>query len=187
MLSDFFSQRFQSGFTIRFEKTFYRFSLVKINSQNALLKAKTRTPFHIQINDKVFEFVLTENDLRSPDFKAESTDKDGKKTESRDTIITTFKGKLSGENGSVVRMSLDGQKIEGFISTQTRADYFIEQAAKYSTRAASDDIVVYQVKDKINNPVINLGLDGQVAQIKNGVDKQAKVELLKTVMLLYQV
>lgn len=161
------------------KKVFNRFSLVKINSQEALLKAKAGIPFKIQTNDGSFEFVLTENDLRSAHFKSESTDRDGRKIEPRESIITTFKGKLSGQNRSIVRMFLNGQKIEGFISTQDRQDYFIESAANYSSRASSDDIVIYQVKDRINNPVINFGLDEQVAQFKNSVDKQAKAQFLK--------
>lgn len=160
-------------------KAFSQFSLVKINNQEALLKAKTGIPFRIQTNDRVFEFVLSENDLRSADFKAESTDKYGKKTEPRESIITTFKGKLTGQNGSIVRMFLDGQRIEGFISTQDRQNFFIEPAAKYSSSASGDDVVIYQVKDRINTPVINFGLDGHVAQFKNGVDRQAKAQFLK--------
>ncbi len=76
-------------------------------------------------------------------------------------------------------MFLDGQKIEGFISTQDRQDYFIEPATNYSSLAGSDEVVIFQAKDKVNNPVINLGLDGLVAQVRNGVDNQAKVQFVK--------
>jgi hypothetical protein len=76
-------------------------------------------------------------------------------------------------------MFLNGQRTEGFISTQERQDYLIEPATKYSSRAASDEVVIFQVKDKVNSPVINFGLDGLVAQVKSGVDKQAQAQFVK--------
>ncbi len=161
------------------KKSFNRFSIVKINNQKALLKAKSGIPFKIQTIDRTFEFVLTENDMRSADYKSEYTDKDGTKPNPADNVVTTYKGKLTGESSSIVRMSLDGIRTEGFISTQDRQDYFIEQATKYSSKASSDDAVIYQPKDKVNNPIINFGLDGIVAQIKNSVDKQVQAQFVK--------
>jgi hypothetical protein len=152
---------------------------VKINSQEALLKAKSGVPFKIQTNDRTFEFVLTLNDMRSANYKSEYTDKDGTKPVPGDDIVTTYKGKLIGQSGSIVRMSIDGLRTEGFISTQDRQDYFIEPAANYSSSARSNEVVIFQAKDKVNNSVINLGSDALVAQLKNSVDNQAKAQFLK--------
>jgi hypothetical protein len=162
------------------KKHFNRFSVVKINNQDALLKAKTGVPFNIQADERIFEFVLSANDMRSADYKSEYTDKDGRKTEPKNDTVTTYKGKLTGQSGSIVRMFLDGTKIEGFISTQERQDYFFEPAKNYSSWANSDELVIYQAKDKINNPVINLGLDELITLVKSGVDKQARVQFVKT-------
>jgi hypothetical protein len=152
---------------------------VKINAQEALLKTQTGIPFRIQTNDRVFEFVLTPNDLRSADYKSEFTDKDGRKSIPKDNTVNTFKGKLTDQSGSVVRMFLNGQKIEGFISTQDRQAYFIEPAANYSSKANSDDVVIFQAEDKLNKTVINFGLDAVVAQVKGSVDKQTDARFVK--------
>lgn len=161
------------------KKHFNRFSVLKINNQEALLKAKSGIPFKIQTDENTFEFILATNDMRSADYKSEYTDKNGTKANPIENVVTTYKGKLTGQSRSIVRMFLDGQKIEGFISTQDRQDYFIEPATNYSSLAGSDEVVIFQAKDKVNNPVINLGLDGLVAQVRNGVDNQAKVQFVK--------
>lgn len=173
--ASFFGQNLQADL----KKHFNRFSVVKINSQEALLKAKSGVAFKIQTNEITFEFVLAENDMRSADYKSEYTDRDGRKPEPRYNTVTTYKGKLTGQSGSIVRMFLDGLRIEGFISTQDRQDYFIEPAANYSSWASSDEVVIFQAKDKVNKPLINLDMDGLVAQVKSGVDKQAQAQFVK--------
>lgn len=161
------------------KKSFHKFSVVKINNQEALLKAKSSKEFKIQTDEITFEFVLTKNDMRSADYKAEYTDKDGKKYQLKNEEVITYKGKLIGQSGSIVRFSVDGQSVEGFISTQERQDYFIEPATNYSAKAKSDEVVIFQAKDRVNNPLMNLGSDGIVAQVRRGVDKQAQAQFVK--------
>ncbi len=161
------------------KKSFHKFSVVKINSQEALLKAKSGKEFKIQTDEITFEFVLTKNDMRSADYKAEYTDTDGKKYKLKDEEVITYKGKLTGQTGSIVRFTIDGQSVEGFISTQEREDYFIEPATNYSSKAKSDEVVIFQPKDRVNKIKLNLDSDGLVAQVKSRVDKQAQVQFVK--------
>jgi len=51
-------------------RSFNRFSVVKINNQEALQKAKTRSPFLIQTGEKTFQFILRLNDIRTADYRA---------------------------------------------------------------------------------------------------------------------
>lgn len=112
-----------------------------------MLKAKSGIPFKIQTDENTFEFILATNDMRSADYKSEYTDKNGTKANPAENVVTTYKGKLTGQSRSIVRMFLDGQKIEGFISTQDRQDYFIEPATNYYSLAGSDEVVIFQAKD----------------------------------------
>ncbi len=49
------------------KKHFIKFSVVKMNSQESLQKAKSGIPFKIQTDEKTFEFILAANDMRSAD------------------------------------------------------------------------------------------------------------------------
>ncbi len=144
------------------KKSFNKFSVVKINNRAAFGKAKSGTPFKIQINEKNFQFILKPNDIRSSDYKAEYTDNNGRHSLSRGEVFT-YTGTIIGEPNSLVALTVDGTKIEGYLATEDEG-FFIETAKKYSSRAKNDDQVIYQVKDKVNDDDNICGLDEAVAE-----------------------
>lgn len=136
---------------------FNKFSIVQINDREALQKAHSQAPFSIQTKEKNFQFILRFNDIRTEDYRAEYTDRDGKHTLPRGEVFT-YKSTLIGESKSVVALTVDGTKTEGYLATEHEG-YFIESAKKYSSYARADDKVIYQVKDKVNYDDDICGLD----------------------------
>lgn len=140
---------------------FNKFSVVRINDQEALAKARSLSPFNIQTNEKNFQFILRFNDIRSADYRAEDTDRDGRHILPRSETFT-YKSTLIGESKSVVALTVDGTKTEGYLATENEG-YFIESARKYSSHARDDDKVIYQVRDKVNHDDGVCGLDEVIA------------------------
>ena len=62
--------------------------------------------------------------------------------------INTYKGKISGDSSSEVRLTLDGNKVTGSFQSGS-TPYFVEPARKYSGTALSTDLVVYQEADSL--------------------------------------
>lgn len=141
--------------------SFNKYSIVKIDNQEALKKAKNQQPFKLETTDKIFQFILTPNDIRSEKYRAEFTDKDGQHSLPRGDVFT-YTGTLIGEKDSVLAFTVDGKVTEGFFLIG-REGYYLESAKKYSSHANNDDKVIYQTKDKIKKDNLVCGLDAAVA------------------------
>ncbi len=96
------------------------------------------------------------HDMRSSFYKAQNKDASGETLLER-TPVTTYKGQVDGEANSDVRLTIAGQRIEGYYSSQGER-YFIEAAGKYSRFAAANQFVVYRAEDVIAGDTINCGL-----------------------------
>lgn len=134
---------------------------MKIDDQEALKKAKSQQPFRLEANGKIFQFILKPNDIRSEKYKAEYTDKDGQHSLPRGDVFT-YTGTLIWDKDSVLAFTVDGKTTEGFFLIGQEA-YYLESAKKYSSRASSDEKVIYQTKDKVNKDDFVCGLDEAIA------------------------
>ena len=135
-----FAQNLQNDLTSAFKK----FDLVERRQIN-FRREENNQKLSIQTSERNFEFDLVLNDLRSPNYFAEVTDANGTRR-IENNKISTYKGRISGETNSVVRLTIDNEKIEGFFdSNGTR--FFIESAQKYSRFADKNDLVVYRAED----------------------------------------
>lgn len=144
------------------KKSFNKFSVVKINNREALRKAKSGTPLKIRFDDKNFQFVLKFNDVRSADYKSEYTDKDGRHSLPKGEVFT-YQGTIVGQPHSLVALTVDGTKTEGYFATEAEG-FFIESAKNYSSRAADNEQVIYSVKDKVAEDDNVCGLDEAMAE-----------------------
>ncbi len=93
------------------------------------------------------KLVISTHDLRGNSYKAQDTNAGGETLLER-APSNTYKGKVSGEANSDVRLMIDGSRIEGYF-TSGGERYFIERASKYSQSAANDEFVVYRAEDVI--------------------------------------
>ncbi|HLM03051.1 MAG TPA: FG-GAP-like repeat-containing protein [Pyrinomonadaceae bacterium] len=98
---------------------------------------------------KTFVLNLTANDLRAPRYSAEETTVVGAHTLDF-AGVKTFKGKVSGESSSEVRVTLDGAKVEGYFVAGAEK-FYIEPARRYSEFAVEADLVVYRESDFLNS------------------------------------
>ena len=126
-------------------KSFKKFNLTKINPQNASRSAENGRSIRIAAAEQTFEIVLTPNDLRAKNYRAENTTATGVRALEINEV-TTFKGKIAGEPDSEVRLNIGDAKLEGYFTT-SGGDFFIEPARKYSSKASADDFVVYRKED----------------------------------------
>ncbi len=146
--------------------SFNKFSVVRINNREALRKAKSGIPLNVQFDGKNFQFVLKFNDVRSADYKAEYTDQKGRYNLPKGEVFT-YQGTIVGHPHSLVALTIDGTKIEGYFATKTE-DFFIESAKNYSFRASDNEQVIYRVEDKVDGDDNVHGLDEMMTEgIKN--------------------
>jgi Metallo-peptidase family M12/FG-GAP-like repeat/Reprolysin family propeptide len=137
--------------------SFKKFDLVRINNQNALRQAESNRQLSIQTPAKNFQLSLTPNDLRSPRYRAEDTTTGGTRTLEKGQV-TTFKGKVTGDGSSEVRLMIDGTRIEGYFISEGRK-HFIEPANRHSEFAGRDDFIIYQEGDLLKNDLFSCHSD----------------------------
>jgi hypothetical protein len=140
----------QDALTKDLKKSFRKYELVKIDAAAVQKKAKARLPIEVQAYGRRFEFVLTPNDLRSANYRAVESSDAGDR-ELPQTEIITYKGKLTDDAASEVRLTVTEGNLEGLIYTGDKNKFFITKAEKFSKHAQKADAVVYSEGDVINN------------------------------------
>lgn len=124
-------------------KSFKKFSVVQI--KEALRQTETEGTLTIATSEKVFQLKVIPRDLRSPRYRAEDTSANGVRQLEK-VPVTTFKGTVSGESNSQVRLTVKSEKVEGYFTSKGER-YFIEPANNYSRSANENDFVVYSFED----------------------------------------
>jgi len=123
-------------------KSFSKVDVIHLNNSESLQQIESQNALSITTSEKTFQLSLTPRDLRSPRYRAENTTLKGMQT-IESGAVTTFKGKVSGDENSQVRLTIEASKIEGFFTTGDEK-YFIEPARRFSPLAAAGDFVVYR-------------------------------------------
>ncbi|MBV8859716.1 MAG: DUF4214 domain-containing protein [Acidobacteria bacterium] len=90
-----------------------------------------------------FDLVVEPFDVRTDDYRAVAVGEGGVVTELARTPSNSFRGHVRGQEGTVVRLFLDGSKVQGIIITPAQT-FFVEPARDLSTAAGSKDFVVYE-------------------------------------------
>lgn len=91
------------------------------------------------------ELVVWRNEMLAPGYKAENATPAGVVPVEAPSV-DTYRGRIAGEVESEVRVTINGNDVEGFFDIG-RSRYFVEPAERYSEAAAVRDTVVYQEKD----------------------------------------
>jgi hypothetical protein len=163
-------------------RSFRKFDLIRIRDSGPSLASGARR-VGIRAAGRDLELVLTSNDLRSARYTSEDSARPGKLAKANGPVLT-FKGSISGDSASAVRLSIDGVKVEGYFITGSER-FFIEPAQKYSNLATDLDSVVYREKDSLIDDPLLCGADIP-AQIENGKEiiSQGPAQLITTSRLL---
>lgn len=145
------------------QKSFRKFDLVRIDSGDALRSNGEQKTLRLHADGKSYELVVTPNDLRSRRYRAEDSNGFGMTTLPA-VPVTTYKGTISGEPSSKVRLTIDGVRVEGFFDNAGRR-LFIEPATKYSPYAQTGDVVVYRAEDSLkdNTFLCEADIPGKIA------------------------
>ncbi|MGI8641335.1 MAG: M12 family metallo-peptidase [Pyrinomonadaceae bacterium] len=139
---------------------FRKYNLVELDSRVELANVKAGKGMTLLVGGRRLALSVVENDLRSADyrlvFKTATGDVEVPRPEN-----TTFKGRVIGDSFSIVRLALDGRKVEGVIITGNN-EYYIEPARTYSLLAADDEFIIYEPQDVINRKEIICPLTSRV-------------------------
>ena len=130
------------------KKSFGKFDVVRLDNQSASRDTQARTLLSLRAAGRDFQLDLTPRNLYSPRYRAEDTTANAVR-EIKKGAVKTFKGTISGEENSSVRLTLDGEKTEGFF-TSNGERFFIESARNYSKLASADEFVVYRNEDLLH-------------------------------------
>ncbi len=104
--------------------------------------------YRLMAEGREFELIVEPNDIRAEQYRAEDTGTTGTTAiEMRD--VFTYKGRISGKEGSEVRLSIRGDRAEGFFA-DGEDRFFLEPAARYSEAAGARQIVVYRAENSLN-------------------------------------
>lgn len=103
----------------------------------------------VQAAGRELELNVWRNEMLSPRYKAENTTSVGM-VEVEAPRVNTYRGRISGEVESEVRLTIENGTVEGFFDIG-RSRYFIEPAGRYSDSARSEQVVVYQEDDVRGN------------------------------------
>ena len=135
----------QDPLTKDLQKTFKRYELVKLDPRNVNAKAKSGQKIGLRAYGRNFEFDLTPNDLRAPNYRAVESNSNGDYELVPDEV-KTYKGKLTDDARSEVRFTVDDRVVEGMIYTGD-TKFFVTKAEKFSKNAKADEVVVYREED----------------------------------------
>ena len=126
-------------------RSFKKFDLERLSEQPG--KALGHRSINLTVAGRNLGLDVEPHDLRGAAYRSEDSASPGFRRPA-DTEVTTFKGIVDGEDGSSVRISIDGSKIEGYFLTRGKK-FFVEPATKYSNLASEGDSVVYQAEDSL--------------------------------------
>jgi Metallo-peptidase family M12/Calx-beta domain/Reprolysin family propeptide len=128
------------------EQVFTNHEDVRLDSQMAAQRVRESGRLSVQTPTRDLELVLTPNDLRAPNYRAEEVIDGGIVREVPMSRVNTYKGSVVGMPGSDARFTVDDNVIEGMIITADQS-YFLESARKYSSSASVADYLLYRATD----------------------------------------
>ena len=127
----------------KYKEHFSRYDIVRAGESSVAFTDTRKLSFVVA--GRSYELTVTPHDLRAPFYRAEDTGPVGTRELERTPTIT-FKGAIAGISDSEVRLTIDGDRIEGFFDTRNER-FFVEPAGRYSPNAAIDELIVYRSAD----------------------------------------
>ncbi len=154
------------------ENSFKKVNVVRFDSLDALRQSGINRTLSIPTAGKTFELNLMPNDLRSANYQARDTDANGIHTLEQQPV-SLFKGQISGESNSQVRLAINGAEVEGYFTADGKR-YFVEPAKRYSKLAADGETLVYLAEDVLRDKGFDCKSDlaEQIEDGKKLVDSQ---------------
>jgi hypothetical protein len=128
------------------EQVFTNHEDLRLDSQTVAQRVRESGRLSVQTPARDLEIVLSPNDLRAPNYRAEEVIDGGIVREVPMSRVNTYKGSVIGMPDADARFTVDDNTIEGMIITRDQS-YFLESARKYSTSADAADYLFYNASD----------------------------------------
>lgn len=156
-------------------RSFTKFDLVKVDA--ARERGSVRS-ISIRAAGKEHQLTVWENDMFAADYRAEDSTAGGTRSLER-PAVTTYKGRVTGEEASEVRLTIDESGIEGFFDVAGER-FFIEPARRYSESAIADQSVIYREQDSLNTSTFFCAADmpGKIALGESLLNQNAAQAIL---------
>lgn len=127
-------------------RSFSKFDLVRPDvSGNAGSSVRS---LQVRVEGRPHQIVLTPNDMFGANYAAEDTTSYGSRRIER-PVVNTYKGTVTGEDVSEVRLTIDQDGIQGFFDVGGER-FFVEPARRYSEAASTAQTVIYKEADSLN-------------------------------------
>jgi hypothetical protein len=149
------------------------FETVTLDPAELLRDARADGAVTLQTTRGTFDLVVEPYDVRSANYRAVAAD-GGLMTELPRTPSNSWRGHVRGEEGTVVRLYLDGLKVQGIIITPGET-FFVEPARDLSAVAGAKDFVFYEESSvkPTDASCVEATLGGKVAAEAVGAGKVA--------------
>jgi len=128
-------------------RAFKKFDLVKTKPSAASEGSGAEKRLAIQASGQNFQLELVPNDIRGSRYRTEDIGPLGV-TSPGNAGINTYKGRVAGSGRSEVRLTVDGDDIQGFFDANGER-FYVEPAKKYSSSAVQGEAVVYRGEDSL--------------------------------------
>ena len=122
------------------------YEAVTLDPAEVLRNAREDGSVTLQTARGAFDLEVEPYDVRSDDYRAVAAGAGGVMTELPRTPSNSWRGHVSGQEGTVVRLYLDGQKVQGIIITPNET-FFVEPARDLSKAAGAKEFVFYSASD----------------------------------------
>ena len=148
----------------RLDSLLYDFAVFELDTADLNERVRSTGEVSLYFNNQRFDLVLEPNDLRGPGYREVVMFDDGPVT-LPERPVTTFKGHVAGDPSSDVRLSVTGDRFDGYIKTD--ADWvFIDPLNRFSDKARAGQVVVYR------DAAVRPGTEGECGVEQ--VEKEAK-------------
>jgi hypothetical protein len=140
------------------------FETVTLDPSDVLRSVRAEGSVTLRTARGDFDLVVEPYDVRTDDYRATATGADGVLTELPRTPSNSWRGNVRGRDDTVVRLYLDGQKVQGIIVTPAET-FFVEPARDLSAAAGSKEFVFYEASGvkQTDASCVEMTLGGKVA------------------------
>jgi hypothetical protein len=122
------------------------FETVTLDPAEVLRSVRESGSVMLQTARGSFDLEVEPYDVRSDDYRAVTAGDGGVMTELPRTPSNSWRGHVRGQEGTVVRLYLDGQKVQGIIITPAET-FYLEPARSLSNAASAKEMVFYSAAD----------------------------------------
>jgi hypothetical protein len=119
------------------------FETVALDPAEVLRSAREQGSVTLRTARGDFDLAVEPYDVRTDDYRAVAVGAGGVVTELARTPSNSWRGKVRGQEGTVVRLYLDGRKVHGVIITPSET-FFVEPASGLSSAAGAKEFVFYE-------------------------------------------